>query len=99
MRFLHAQPDVRAVRVDPTGKKLAVATLGEIDLAAVEARVGEAIAVIEARLAAGGSGTAAVPHGFVLRRVGEATEVARILQHGGVDVALARVRLAGAGSD
>jgi Cd2+/Zn2+-exporting ATPase len=77
VRFLHAQPDVRAVRVDPTGKKLAVATLGEIDLAAVEARVGEAIAVIEARLAAGGSGTAAVPHGFVLRRVGEATEVAR----------------------
>ena len=39
VKFLHAQPGVTAVRVDPTGKKLSVATLGgDIDLAAVEAR-------------------------------------------------------------
>jgi Cd2+/Zn2+-exporting ATPase len=79
VNFLHAQPGVTAVRVDPTGKKLSVATLGgDIDLAAVEARLAEAITAIEARLDARvQSGAAAVPRGFVLRRVGEATEVAK----------------------
>ena len=79
VKFLHTQPGVTAVRVDPTGKKLAVATLGgDIDLAAVEARLTEAITAIEARLAARAqSGAAIVPRGFVLRRVGEATEVAK----------------------
>jgi len=48
--FLRAQPDIRAVRVDPTGKKLSVATLGDIDPAAVHARVAATIAAIEARL-------------------------------------------------
>jgi Cd2+/Zn2+-exporting ATPase len=79
VNFLHAQPGVTAVRVDPTGKKLSVATLGgDIDLAAVEARLAEAITAIEARLDANAqSGAATVPRGFVLRRVGEATEVAK----------------------
>jgi Cd2+/Zn2+-exporting ATPase len=79
VNFLHAQPGVTAVRVDPTGKKLSVATLGgDIDLAAVEARLTEAITAIEARLDARvQGGAAAVPRGFVLRRVGEATEVAK----------------------
>jgi Cd2+/Zn2+-exporting ATPase len=79
VKFLHTQPGVTAVRVDPTGKKLAVATLGgDIDLAAVEARLTEAITAIEARLAARAqSGADIVPRGFVLRRVGEATEVAK----------------------
>jgi Cd2+/Zn2+-exporting ATPase len=76
--FLHAQPGVTAVRVDPAGKRLSVATLGDIDLAALESRVGGAIAAIEARLEAGGKrGGAGVPSGFVLRQVGGATEVAR----------------------
>ncbi len=76
--FIHAQPDVRAVRVDPTGKKLSVATIGEIDSAAVQARVAETIAAIEVRLRSGtavAGGT--VPHGYVLRRKGAATEVVR----------------------
>jgi Cd2+/Zn2+-exporting ATPase len=79
VNFLHAQPGVTAVRVDPTGKKLSVATLGgDIDLAAVEARLAEAITAIEARLDANAqSGAATVPRGFVLRQVGEATEVAK----------------------
>ena len=47
-------------------------------LAAIEARLTEAITAIEARLDAGAqSGAATVPRGFVLRRVGEATEVAK----------------------
>ena len=77
VRFLHAQPGVRAVRVDPAGRKLAVATIGEIDLGAVEAQVAATIAAVEARFRAGGAVAAAVPLGYVARRVGEATEVSR----------------------
>jgi Cd2+/Zn2+-exporting ATPase len=77
VRFLHAQPGVRAVRVDPTGRKLAVATIGEIDLAAVEAQVADTIKAIETRLAAAGPAAAVVPRGYVLRRVGATTEVVR----------------------
>ncbi len=76
VRFLHTQPGVRAVRVDPAGHKLAVATIGEIDLGAVEAQVAATIAAVEARFRAGGA-AAAVPRGYVARQVGEATEVAR----------------------
>ena len=76
--FLHTQPGVTAVRVDPEGKRLAVATLGEIDRAALESRLTGAIAAIESRLAAGAKrAAAAVPSGFVSRQVGGATEVAR----------------------
>jgi Cd2+/Zn2+-exporting ATPase len=77
IKFLHAQPEVRAVRVDPAGKTLAVATLGEIDLAAVETQVAAAIAAIEARLKIGGVETAAVPRGYLLRQVGATTELVR----------------------
>ena len=75
VKFLHAQPGVRAVRVDPSGRKLAVATIGEIDLAAVEGQVAATIAAIEARLDAGR--TTAVPRGYALRQVGATTEVVR----------------------
>ena len=76
--FLQAQPNIHAVRVDPTGKKLSVATLGEIDPEAVQANVAGTIAAIEARLndSARGGGNA-VPAGYVLRHRGAATEVAR----------------------
>ena len=74
VQFLNAQPGVRAVRVDPEGRKLAVATIGDIDAAAVEAQVAAAIAAVEARLRAGGR-AAVVPAGYVLRQVGGATEV------------------------
>jgi Cd2+/Zn2+-exporting ATPase len=76
--FLHAQPEVTAVRVDPEGKRLAVATLGDVDRAALESRLAEAISAIEARLNVGGKpGASAVPRGFVFRQAGGATEVAR----------------------
>ena len=76
--FLHAQPDVRAVRVDPAGKRLSVATIGDVDAAAVQARVAETIAAIELRLKARTDpNVAAVPRGFVLRQQGTATEVMR----------------------
>jgi Cd2+/Zn2+-exporting ATPase len=76
--FLRAQPDIRAVRVDPTGKKLSVATLGDIAPAAVHARVAATIAAIEARLKDGAQRAGgAVPPGYVSRQMGAATEVAR----------------------
>jgi Cd2+/Zn2+-exporting ATPase len=76
--FLRTQPDIRAVRVDPTGKKLSVATLGDIDPAAMHAKVAETIAAIESRLKSGGQREAdALPAGYVVRQMGEATEVAR----------------------
>ncbi len=76
--FLRAQPDIRAVRVDPTGKKLSVATLGDIDPAAVHASVAATIAAIEARLRDGARRAGgAVPPGYVFRQTGAATEVAR----------------------
>ncbi|MDD2765069.1 MAG: cation-translocating P-type ATPase [Opitutaceae bacterium] len=78
VNFLQTQPDVRAVRVDPAGRKLAVATIGGIDPSLVEAQVAGAIAAIEARLTAGGTGGgAAVPPGYLLRQVGAATEISR----------------------
>ncbi|HUJ43124.1 MAG TPA: cation-translocating P-type ATPase [Opitutaceae bacterium] len=76
VKFLHAQPGVRAVRVDPAGRKVAVATIGDIDLDAIGRHVSDTIAAVDARFGAG-SGAAAVPQGYVLRRVGSATEVAR----------------------
>ena len=78
VRFLHEQPDIRAVRVDPAGKRLAVATIGDVDAAAVQARVAETIAAIEIRLKTGaGAVGGIVPHGFALRRKGASTEVVR----------------------
>jgi Cd2+/Zn2+-exporting ATPase len=76
--FLRAQPDVRAVRVDPTGKKLSVATLGDVDAAALHKKVADTIAAIEARLKAGARHNAGgLPPGYVSRQMGAATEVAR----------------------
>ena len=78
VKFLRTQPGVKAVRVDPQGHKLAVATLGEIDLAALEAGIAGAIAAVEKKQTAKKAKAAAgLPSGFVVRAVGEATEVAR----------------------
>jgi Cd2+/Zn2+-exporting ATPase len=76
--FLRTQPGIHAVRIDPTGKKLSVATLGDIDPAALHAKVAETIAAIESRLKSGAKrDTGALPAGYVLRQKGAATEVAR----------------------
>ena len=77
VRFLRAQPGVRAVRVDPAGRTLSVAVIGDVDLGAVAAQVAATIAAVDARFKAGGAGAAAVPRGYVTRQVGGTTEVAR----------------------
>ena len=75
VRFLRTQPGVSAVRIDPVAQKVAVATIGEIDLVAFQAKLAETIAAIEAQLAA--KATVVAPAGYSLRREGEATVVGR----------------------
>ena len=77
VKFLHEQPGVRAVRVDPAGRRVAVATLGDIDVDAIGRHVNDTIAAVEARFGAGSGAAAAVPPGYVLRQRGDTTELAR----------------------
>lgn len=65
--FLRSQPGVEAVRLDAAQKKVAVATLGDVDLADLDARLAEVIAAIEAKLDQPASRTVGdVPRGFKL---------------------------------
>ena len=63
------------VRIDPGAHKVAVATIGPVDLHAFEARLAETIAAVEAQLAAGA--IKAAPAGYSLRRDGAATASSR----------------------
>ncbi len=74
-RFLREQPGVSAVRIDPSTQKVAVATVGQVDVAAFEEKLAETIRAIEAELAA--QTAARAPAGFSLRREGEATVIGR----------------------
>jgi Cd2+/Zn2+-exporting ATPase len=70
--FLKRQPNVGAVRIDTVSRKVAVATVGAVDHAVLEARLAETIAAIEAQLAH----AAPAPVGYTLRRDGAVTEIA-----------------------
>ncbi|MFT3781803.1 MAG: cation-translocating P-type ATPase [Nibricoccus sp.] len=70
-RFLSEQPGVEAVRIDSATRKVAVATLGDVDLAMLQERLAETIKAVEDQLAA----AAEVPAGFALRREGQVTEL------------------------
>ncbi len=74
-RFLRRQPGVSALRVDPAAHRVAVATMGPIDLEDFETRLTETIAAIEARLAATPARPA--PAGFSFRRDGAALVLER----------------------
>src|SRR6185312_12130763 len=50
-RFLRREPGVSALRIDAAAHKVAVATVGQIDLQDFESRLAETIAAIEADLA------------------------------------------------
>jgi Zn2+/Cd2+-exporting ATPase len=73
--FLRTQPSVTAVRIDPAAQTVAVATLGQVEVAGLEEKLAETIAAVEARLAAAGPGKA--PMGFSIHREGGATVVGR----------------------
>lgn len=75
MRFLREQPEVNAVRIDPVAQKLAVATIGRVDLEELERRLAATIAAVEARLAA--KAGAKIPGGYSVRKEGESLVVGR----------------------
>ncbi len=70
VEFLRSQPGVSAVRVDPGAHRVSVATIGPVDLAALESNLAATLAAVEARLKAGAAG--AVPSGYTVRKEGEA---------------------------
>jgi Cd2+/Zn2+-exporting ATPase len=75
VQFLRSQPGISAVRVDPGAHKVSVATIGPMDLGALEAKLAATIAGVEARLAALPAGQA--PSGYLLRQDGTATVIGR----------------------
>ncbi len=68
--FLKHEPDIEAVRLDPAARKVAIATMGTVDLAKLEARLAAALAAIESELGE----AASAPPGYTLRRDGAVTE-------------------------
>jgi Cd2+/Zn2+-exporting ATPase len=75
VEFLRTRPEVSAVRIEPGAHRVAVATVGNPDLAGLEEVLKATIASIEAGLAARPTGD--TPAGFHLRRDGGATVVGR----------------------
>lgn len=75
--FLRSQPGVEAVRLDAAQRKVSVATLGDVDVAELDAKLAEVIAAIEARLAAAGAPAGVPPTGFTLRADGDASVLAK----------------------
>ena len=74
--FLRTQPAVSAVRVDPAAHKVAVATIGEVDLEELESKLAATIAAVEDQLGAAQSAVSA-PAGFALHREGDVTVIGR----------------------
>jgi Cd2+/Zn2+-exporting ATPase len=77
--FLRSQPAVGAVRIDPVAQKVSLATLGEVDVAALEAKLAATIAGVDAGL--GAVNGAAAPAGFALRQDGNVTVIGRKVGH------------------
>ncbi len=76
IRFLQSQPGVAAVRVNPADRTVSLATLGQVDVAAVEEQLAEVLRAVEQRLAE--SKTAAnKPAGFVVRQADGITTIER----------------------
>jgi Cd2+/Zn2+-exporting ATPase len=75
VRFLREQPEVRAVRIDPVAHKVAIATVQNVDLAELEARLAATIAAVEAQLAA--KAALKTPAGFSMRKEGGAVVLGR----------------------
>jgi Cd2+/Zn2+-exporting ATPase len=72
--FLKHEPGVEAVRLDPTSRKVSLATLGNVDLKNLEKRLAETLAAIDSNL----DQQAKAPAGFTVRRDGPLTEFAGV---------------------
>ncbi len=75
VRFLCEQPGVGAVRVDPSTHRVAVATLGQVNLADLEQKLAATITAVEERFADQPARLAAA--GFSLRKEGDAVVIGR----------------------
>ena len=75
VEFLRTQPSVSAVRIDPDAQKVAVATIGNIEIEGLEEKLAETIAAIEAELAV--KSAARVPVGYSVRDEGGTLVVGR----------------------
>ncbi len=75
IRFLCEQPEIGAVRIDPTGHRVSVATLGQVDLGLLEEKLSATIAAVEAQLARRAAPVS--PAGFSVKRDGDAVVVGR----------------------
>lgn len=78
IRFLQAQPDVAAVRVDSAEHKVSVATLGRVDVAKLEREIAAVLHAIEAKLEHGrAAARTTADAGFLVRQSGSVTTVER----------------------
>ena len=75
VRFLREQPEVSAVRIEPAAHKVAIATVGRVETAALEEKLAATIAAVEAHLAAHAALRA--PAGFAVKQQGDATVINR----------------------
>jgi len=75
VQFLREQPGVRAVRIDQNAHKIAVATVGKIELGDLEAKLAETIAAVEAQMAA--HQVTKAPTGYRVRQEGAMTVIGR----------------------
>ncbi|RXK56294.1 heavy metal translocating P-type ATPase [Oleiharenicola lentus] len=75
VRFLCEQPGIGAVRLDPSAHRIAVATLGQVNLADLEQKLAATISAVEARFADQPARLAAA--GFTLRKDGAAVVIGR----------------------
>lgn len=82
--FLREEPGVEAVRLDATGRKVQIATFGEVDLVRLEARIAATLAAIEAQWPAktrganrGGGEKEQAPAGFAFSVRNGVTELSR----------------------
>ncbi|HEU5078652.1 MAG TPA: cation-translocating P-type ATPase [Opitutaceae bacterium] len=73
-RFLRQEAGVEAVRIDTATRKVAVATLGDINTDALEARLAETLQAVEKQLGK----QAEVPPGFVFWEDGSVKEVSEV---------------------
>ncbi len=78
IRFLQAQPEVAAVRVNEAERTVAVATLGPVRTAQLEAQINEVLRAIDAKLSDNSSAkTAAGAESFLVREADGVTTVER----------------------
>src|SRR5688500_9406524 len=68
VEFLRTQPEVSAVRINPSEQKVAIAMIGNQPIAGLEEKLAETIAAIEAELAA--KAAARAPVGYSVRQDG-----------------------------